>query len=71
MLSTFDAHIGAATRWRKGQPSPNPGGRLHKTAVTDAIREQFAQVADEDKAGRTNAEVIAAALIPELGSPKF
>lgn len=63
MPITFDPQIGAATRWRKGQPSPNPGGRPHKTAVTDAIRDQLAQVDVEDGAGRTNAELIAAALI--------
>lgn len=63
MSITFDPQIGAATRWQKGQPSPNPGGRPHKTALTDAIRDQLAQVAEKDKGGRTNAEVIAAALI--------
>jgi uncharacterized protein DUF5681 len=63
MSVTFDPQIGAATRWQKGQPSPNPGGRPHKTALTDAIREQLAQVDAKDKAGRTNAEVVAAALI--------
>jgi Family of unknown function (DUF5681) len=63
MSTTFYPSIGVATRWQKGQPSPNPGGRPHKTALTDAIRDQLAQVAEKDKAGRTNAEVIAAALI--------
>ena len=63
MSTTFDPQIGAATCWRKGQPSPNPGGRPHKTALTDAIRDQLAQVAEKDRAGRTNAEVIAAVLI--------
>lgn len=63
MSTTFDPQIGAATRWQRGQPSPNPGGRPSKTALTDAIRDQLAEVDEKDKAGRTNAEVIAAALI--------
>lgn len=32
MSVTFDPQIGAATRWQKGQPSPNPGDRPRKTA---------------------------------------
>lgn len=48
--------------WPKGV-SGNPGGRPKKTALTDAIREQLAEVDEQDKAGRTNAEIIAAALV--------
>jgi hypothetical protein len=58
MPVTFDPQIGAAS-----QLSPNPGGRPHKTADTDAIREQLAQVDEKDRAGRTNAEIVAAPLV--------
>jgi uncharacterized protein DUF5681 len=59
---TVAGHVQNLTPWPKGV-SGNPGGRPHKTALTDAIRDQLAQVAEKDKAGRTNAEVIAAVLI--------
>jgi hypothetical protein len=55
-------HVQNLTPWPKGV-SGNPGGRPKKTALSDAIREQLAQVDEKDQAGRTNAEIIAAALV--------
>ena len=46
MPKNFDPEIGAATRWQKGQPSPNPNGRPKKTILTEAFREVLAQPAE-------------------------
>jgi hypothetical protein len=59
---TVAGHVQNLTPWPKGV-SGNPGGRPKKTAHSDAIREQLAQVDAKDIAGRANAEVIAAVLI--------
>lgn len=63
MSRNFDPQIGAATRWRKGQPSPNPGGRPKSRLLSEALRTLLAEVKPGDSAGRTYAEVIAANLI--------
>src|SRR5206468_3719755 len=58
-MRTFDPAIGAATQWRKGQPSPNPGGRPSKTPVTDAYRRLLEMPYPGDQRGRTYAQRIA------------
>jgi hypothetical protein len=59
----FDPNIGAATRWEKGQPSPNPGGRAKSRILSEALRTRLAEVKPDDPAGRTYAEVVALNLI--------
>jgi len=59
----FDPNIGAATRWRKGQPSPNPGGRPKSRLLSEALRTRLAEVKADDPAGRTYAEAIAENLV--------
>jgi hypothetical protein len=59
----FDPDIGKATRWRKGQPSPNPGGRPKSRILSEALRSRLAEVKPGDPAGRTYAEVVAENLI--------
>jgi hypothetical protein len=59
MKKDFDPAIGKATRWQKGQPSPNPGGRPRRTKLTDAFRDILAEPFPRDKQGRTHAEMIA------------
>jgi hypothetical protein len=59
MNKNFDPAIGAATRWRKKGPSPNPAGRPKKTLLTDALRSVLAEPFPGDKRGRCFAEVIA------------
>jgi hypothetical protein len=59
----FDPNIGRNTRWRKGQPSPNPGGRAKSRLLSEALRTRLAEVKPGDPAGRTFAEVVAANLI--------
>jgi hypothetical protein len=59
----FDPGIGAATRWKKGRPSPNPGGRPKSRLLSEALRTRLAEVKPGDAAGRTYAEVVAANLI--------
>jgi len=60
---TFDPEIGKATRWRKGQPSPNPGGRAKSRLLSEALRDRLAEVKQGDPTGRTYAEVVAENLI--------
>ena len=55
---TFDPSIGRATQWRKGQPSPNPGGRPKSRILSEALRTRLAEVKPDDPAGRTYAEVV-------------
>jgi hypothetical protein len=59
----FDPSIGASTRWKKGQPSPNPGGRPRTRLLSDALRTRLAEVKPDDPAGRTYAEVVAENLV--------
>ena len=59
----FDPDIGRTTRWRKGQPSPNPGGRPKSRILSEALRTRLAEVKPGDPAGRTYAEVVAENLI--------
>lgn len=63
MTTTFDPEIGKSTRWRKGQPSPNPGGRPKSRLLSDAIRVRLGDVKPDDPEHRTYAEVVAANLI--------
>jgi hypothetical protein len=65
----FDPEIGIATRWRKGQPSPNPGGRPKIRLLSNALTAKLAEVKPDDAQGRTFAEVIAANLV-ELAAGK-
>ena len=41
---TFDPNIGASTRWKKGQASPNPGGRPKSRLLSEALRFRLAEV---------------------------
>ena len=59
----FDPSIGKSTQWRKGQPSPNPGGRPKSRLLSEALRMQLAQVKPGDPTGRTFAEIVAGNLI--------
>ena len=59
----FDPNIGVSTRWKKGQPSPNPGGRPRTRLLSDALRTRLAEVKPDDPAGRTYAEVVAENLV--------
>ena len=59
----FDPSIGRATQWKKGRPSPNPGGRPKSRLLSEALRSRLAEVKPDDPAGRTFAEVVAANLI--------
>jgi hypothetical protein len=59
MNKHFDPAIGAATRWKKNGPSPNPGGRPKNALLTDALTSVLAQPFPGDKRGRCFAEVIA------------
>lgn len=63
MTNTFNPDIGMTTRWRKGQPSPNPGGRPRTRLLSEALRSMLGKVNPDDPKGRTNAEIIAATLI--------
>jgi len=64
----FDPEIGRATRWKKGQPSPNPGGRPRATVLTEAYRAVLAQRFPGDRQRRTVAEVIAARVAAEAAN---
>ena len=59
----FDPSIGKATQWKKGRPSPNPGGRSKSRLLSEALRTRLAEVKPGDPAGRTYAEVVAENLI--------
>jgi Family of unknown function (DUF5681) len=59
----FNPDVGKATRWKKGQPSPNPGGRPRSRLLSEALRTRLAEVKPDDRTGRTYAEVVAANLI--------
>lgn len=53
---------GEATRWKKGDPSPNPGGRPKTAPLSQACRELLAQPVPNDPEDRTYAEAIAQTL---------
>jgi hypothetical protein len=59
MAKKFDPKIGAATRWKKGQRSPNPGGRPRSKLLSHAYRSVLGAPFPGDKQCRTYAEVIA------------
>jgi uncharacterized protein DUF5681 len=59
----FGPNIGVATRWKKGQLSPNPGGRPKSRVLSEALRTRLAEVRPGDPAGRTYAEVVVENLI--------
>ena len=63
VMTTFDPDIGKATRWKRGEPSPNPGGRPKSRLLSDAIRVRLGEVKADDPERRTYAEVVAANLI--------
>jgi hypothetical protein len=67
MSKIFDPEIGKATRWTKGQASPNPGGRPSKTPLTDAYRRLLETPYPGDQRGRTYAQRIAEVLCYEAG----
>jgi hypothetical protein len=62
-MATFTPDIGKSTRWEKGQPSPNPGGRPRTAVLSAALRTKLAQVKPDDAQGRTFAEVVASNLV--------
>ena len=63
MPNNFDPEIGKRTRWRKGGPSPNPGGRPKSRLLSEALREQLGKIKPDDPEGRSYAEVVAGNLI--------
>ena len=63
MPTTFDPAIGNATRWKRGGPSPNPGGRPKSRLLSQALSSRLAEIKPDDPKGRTYAEVVAANLI--------
>jgi len=65
----FDSNIGLNTRWRKGQPSPNPGGRPKSKLLSEALRNRLAEVKADDPVKRTWAEVVAMNLV-EIAASK-
>jgi hypothetical protein len=67
MSKTFDPAIGMATRWTKGQASPNPGGRPSKTPLSDAYRRLLETPYPGDGRGRTYVERIAEVVCFEAG----
>ena len=56
-------NLGKDTRWKKGQPSPNPGGRPKTRLLSEALRLKLGEVKADDPQGRTFAEVLAENLI--------
>src|ERR1039458_8195442 len=52
MAKNFDPEIGKNTRWRKGQRSPNPGGRPRYGLVSAYLR-QALEGGDADKIARS------------------
>jgi hypothetical protein len=63
MTTRFDPGIGKATRFKKGQPSPNAGGRPKTRLLSEALRVRLAESVPGDLGGRTYAEVVADNLI--------
>ena len=50
-------------QWKKGQPSPNPGGRPRSADLSNAIREQLESETTLDGQTITVAEAIASVLV--------
>ena len=67
MSKIFDPEIGKATRWTKGQASPNPGGRPSKTPLADHYRRLLETPYPGDQRNRTYAQRIAEVLCYEAG----
>jgi hypothetical protein len=63
MTTNFDPSIGIATQWKKGQRSPNPGGRPKSRLLSQALGIRLAETKPDDPEGRTYAEVMAANLV--------
>ncbi len=63
MTKNFDPAIGESTQWKKGQPSPNPGGRPRTAVLSRAIGAKLAELVPNDPKGRTYAELIADNLV--------
>ncbi len=57
------AEAGRLTRWKKGQPSPNPGGRPKAAPLTEALGQWLEAVHPET--GETLAERLAEALVAQ------
>jgi hypothetical protein len=62
-MKTFNPDIGVSTRWRKGGPSPNPGGRPKSRTISEALRQKLAAIKEDDPQHRTFAEVLAENLV--------
>ena len=63
MANAFDPNIGASTRWKKGGPSPNPGGRPKSRTISEALRQKLSSIKEDDPQHRTFAEVLAENLV--------
>jgi hypothetical protein len=66
---SFDPSIGKRTQWKRGQASPNPGGRPKSRILSEALRNRLAEVKPDDPQQQTWAEAIAANLI-EIATSK-
>src|SRR5215831_498233 len=49
MTNNFDPEIGHSTRWKKGQPSPNPYGRPPTRGLIAALRLKIAEIAPDGR----------------------
>jgi hypothetical protein len=67
MARIFDPEIGRATRWTKGQGSPNPGGRPKRTLLTPAYLDKLSQNVPGNRK-RTFAELIAERVVTEAAN---
>ncbi len=56
------ARIGKQTQWKKGCPSPNPGGRPRTAQLSKAHRKLLETVDEKDPRKRTWAERVAEAV---------
>ena len=63
MANSFDPNIGLSTRWKKGGPSPNPGGRPKSRTISEALRQKLSSIKEDDPQHRTFAEVLAENLV--------
>ena len=63
VTTNFDPDIGRSTQFKKGGPSPNPGGRPKSRLLSEALRARLAQSKPDDPTGRTFAEVVAHNLV--------